>query len=390
MTNNLSSLEPRVGQWLADRSDDMIDLLETLVNIDSGSYDKAGVDAVGLELSKFLKSYGIETETIPLENHGDAIRASSGQSSSNRPILLMGHRDTVFPKGEVSERPFKIEDGIAYGPGVADMKAGLVINSFVLVAMAELGEDAPLVACLYTGDEEIASPSSRPIIENEARNARVVFNSEPGRMNGNLVSSRKGGTFYRVEFTGIPAHSGSQYEKGRSAIEAMARKIQSWHGLSDIEAGITVNVGLVQGGKSINMVAPVASCEIDVRYPDMDTREHIQKRIKEIADKTDIEGTTTELQIMGEFNPLVESEGAKKLLETYSGVAREHGREVTAEFTGACADSGFAAAVGTPTLCATGPIGGNVHTPQEYLEVKSVLERAQLLAMTILRLPDDL
>ena len=173
--------ETRITDWLASRESDMIALLEKLVNTDSGSYDKAGVDAVADHLREFLEAEGVACEQFAIDTHGDALRATvpaPGQGG-NRPILLMGHRDTVFPKGEPDRRPFRIDNGIAYGPGVADMKAGLVMNAFLLAAFARFGgARAPMVG-LFTGDEEIGSPTSRPYIEAEARNARAVFNSGP-------------------------------------------------------------------------------------------------------------------------------------------------------------------------------------------------------------------
>ncbi len=390
MTDYKTNDEHLLISWLSNRRQDMIDLLESLVNIDSGSYDKAGVDAVGLQLIEFLENYGVRTEIIPVENHGDAIRAMVGHSEKNRPIMLLGHRDTVFSKGETAKRPFRIEDGIAYGPGVADMKAGLVINAFILAGMAQHESTLPATVGLFTGDEEIASPSSRPIIENEARNSRVVFNSEPGRANGNVVSGRKGGTFYRIEVKGKAAHSGSQHANGISAIEELARKIQAWHALTDIDAGNTVNVGLINGGKSINMVAPEASSEVDIRYLDAKGAAKIKRQVEDIAQRSFVPGTQSRFEILGEFYPLISTEESDKLLNHYLSVAKSKGFEIIGEHSGACADSGFTAAVGTPTLCAVGPVGGMVHTVDEYLEVKTLFERAELLALAILRLPDDL
>ena len=145
-----------------------------------------------------------------------------------------------------ARRPFTIRDGVAYGPGVADMKAGLVMNCFVLAAFAKFGgAPAPLVG-LFTGDEEIGSPEGRAVIENEARRARVVFNSEPGRVSGNVVTGRKGGVFMQMRITGKAAHSGGNFTDGISAIEELARKIQAIHALTDLDRGITLNVGLVQ------------------------------------------------------------------------------------------------------------------------------------------------
>lgn len=371
-------------KWLAEREDDMVALLERIVNIDSGSFDKAGVDAVGEALRVFLTEANVETSVIPVAEHGDAVRALVPASGSNRPIVLMGHRDTVFPAGEAERRPFRIADGRAYGPGVADMKAGLVMNGFVLAALAKFGgAPAPLVG-LFTGDEEIGSPTSRPIIEAEARQARIVFNAEPGRPSGNVVTGRKGGIFFIAQVHGVAAHSGGAYEKGRSAIDELARKILAWHGLTDLDAGITVNVGLISGGQSVNTVAPHAVCEIDLRYVDPADRDGMVEKIGSIVSNCDVEGTSGEITIRGEFRPLAATPASHSVFEHYARSAEAVGLHVEGEFSGGCADSGFTAGVGTPTLCATGPIGGNAHSPEEYLEVASIVPRAQALALAIL------
>lgn len=373
--------------WLEEREGDMLALLERIVNIDSGSYNKAGVDKVGAELRAFLEGEGIETQIIPVEGHGDSVRAvvSAGSGQSNRPIMLLGHRDTVFPDGETVRRPFQIKDGRAYGPGVADMKAGLVMNAFVLAAFRKFGgAPGPLVG-LFTGDEEIGSPTSRPIIENEARQARLVFNSEPGRASGNVVTGRKGGIFFVAEVDGVAAHSGGAFEKGRSAIEEMARKILAWHKLTDLDAGVTVNVGLVSGGQSVNTVAPHARCEIDVRYVRPEDRASIIAQIEAVAEDCSVPDTSGRVSIKGEFKPLAQSAASQSVFEHYVANAKDVGLSIDGEFTGGCADSGFTAGVGTPTLCATGPVGGNAHSPEEYLEVASIVPRAQALALAIAR-----
>jgi len=378
----------QITDWLANSESDMIALLEKLVNTDSSSYDKKGVDAAGDVISEFLKEHGISMDTIPIETHGDALRATvapSGQSG-NRPILLMGHRDTVFPKGEPVRRPFTIKDGIAYGPGVADMKGGLVINAFILAAFAKFGgSPAPLVG-LFTGDEEIGSPSSRPHIEAEARNACAVFNSEPGRPSGNIVTGRKGGVFFRCIVEGKAAHSGANFQDGVSAIEELSRKIQAWHELTDFDKGQTVNVGLISGGQSINTIAPSASCQIDVRYVEPDDRQEIVGKITKIAKTCFVEGTSAAIDIQGEFRPLKQSDNSQSLFEQYTANASQAGLSIKGEFSGGCADSGFAAAVGAPTLCGVGPVGGEVHSPDEFLELSSIVPRAQAIALTILGL----
>ena len=374
--------------WLDGQHEAMIDLLREAVNIDSGSYNKAGVDAVGRVFQAHLEASGIACETIPSDTYGDCLRALVGAAGGggNRPVVLMGHRDTVFADGTVAERPFRIEGERAYGPGVADMKAGLVINTFVLEAFARAGgAGVPLVG-LYTSDEEIASPSSRPVIEAEARGARAVLNSEPARPSGNLVKQRKGAAFLEIEVTGRAAHSGANHEAGASAIEALCRKVVRLHALTDYEAGTTVNVGLIKAGSSVNTVAPHAFAGVDVRFKTIAAMEEALARIGEILAEEDVPGTSARLAAERRFLPLVPTPDSEALFAMYAEGARELGFAVEGEFTGGSADSGFTAAVGTPTLCATGPVGGKAHSPDEYLDIRTLVPRAKALALTVMRI----
>jgi len=385
----MSNPEDQIVAWLGSQRDAMLAELEAMVNTDGGSYDKAGVDAVGAQVGAFLARHGVTVETLPQQKHGDCLRAvvdaggSASGGNERRNIVLMGHRDTVFPKGEPERRPFKIEDGRAYGPGVCDMKAGLVMNMFVLAAIQKFGGAPGPVVGLFTGDEEIGSPEGRPVIEAEARAARVVFNSEPGRPTGAVVTGRKGGVFSVIDITGKAAHSGGNFEAGISAIEELARKVQALHALTDLKRGITVNVGLVSGGQSVNTVAPWAQAQIDLRYVDPVDRDELMGAIHAIAEKSFVPGTSASLTIRGEFVPLKKNPGTDAVFALYRDVAEF---ETAGEFTGGCADSGFTALMGAPTLCAVGPVGGKAHSPEEYMEVDSFVPRAQAVARAILRL----
>ncbi|MEN3380608.1 MAG: glutamate carboxypeptidase [Hyphomicrobiales bacterium] len=377
--------EGEILEWLGAQQGAMLGLLEDLVNIDGGSYDKPGVDAVGARIRAFLESHDIACETIANETYGDALRATVG-GPSNSAIMLMGHRDTVFPKGEPTRRPFKIENGKAYGPGVADMKAGLVMNAFVLAAFRKFGgAPAPLVG-LFTSDEEIGSPACRPIIEAEARRARAVFNSEPGRPSGNVVTGRKGGVFMKMEITGKAAHSGGNFAEGISAIEELARKTIALHAITDLTKGTTVNVGLVSGGQTVNTVAPWANCQIDLRYVTPPDREAAMAKITHIVEIANVPGTSARLEIAGEFKPLVQGPENKKLFDHYAACANDISLKIEGEFSGGCADSGFTSGVGTPTICAVGPVGAKAHTPEEFMVVDSFVPRAQSLALAVARL----
>jgi glutamate carboxypeptidase len=384
-------LETQITEWIASQKQPMIDLLRDVVNIDSGSYDKAGVDAVGARFERHFAAHGIEAWREPHDVFGDALHASVAKPGSNeKPILLMGHRDTVFPKGEVARRPFSIEGTRAHGPGVADMKAGLVINVFVAAAFRKLDSAPCPIKVLITSDEEISSPSSRPVIEREGRAARAVYNSEPGRPTGNITTSRKGGVFMRFEIFGKAAHSGNNFGDGISAIGELAHKIVQIHALTDMAKGITLNVGLISGGQSVNTTAPHAEGQIDMRYIDPADRATTLAAIENIIASSTVPGTTAKLHINGEFLPLVQSESSKTMFEAYRAAAKDAGLPtLDGEFAGGCADSGFTASVGTPTLCGLGPVGGNVHTPLEWLDLDSIVPRAQALALAILRTSID-
>jgi len=390
MLNGLNENERQVKDWLATQHEAMLELLCELVNTDSGSYDKPGVDASGEVLKRYFTTEGLTLETVPQSLYGEQIRAMLDHPTSNdrRPIILMGHRDTVFPKGEPQRRPFRIENGRGYGPGVCDMKAGLVMNAFVLAALKRFGGHPGPVLALITSDEEIASPSSRPVIESEARAARAVFNAEPSRVGRKITSGRKGGVFSRCEVIGKAAHSGANFKDGISAIEELARKIPKFHKITDLARGTTVNVGLIGGGQTVNTVAPSAWCEIDLRYVKRKDRDDAVAAIREIAENCTLPGATSSFSIKGEFLPLEQTPEAKALFDLYRAAASDSGFSVSAEFTGGCADSGFTAAQGCPTLCSVGPVGGKAHTPDEFLEIDTMVPCAQALALSVMRLKE--
>jgi glutamate carboxypeptidase len=191
-----------------------------------------------------------------------------------------------------------------------------------------------------------------------------------------------------MEITGKAAHSGGNFEQGISAIGELAQKITAIHALTDLGRGITLNVGLVSGGQSVNTVAPHASGEIDLRYVFPADRDEVVAAIEAIVARSFIPGTTARLTIKGEFLPLTQSEASGRLFDLYRAAAEDSGFATVGEFSGGCADSGFTAAMGAPTLCAVGPVGGKAHSPDEYLELDSLVPRAQALARAILRLDE--
>lgn len=369
--------------WMTSRQDEYVKQLEQLVNIDSGSYDTAGVARVLEWVADHLATHG-----IAVERHHDGDRLVCVSATVNpgaareRSALLLGHCDTVFPDGETRRRPFRVEGPVAYGPGVADMKSGVLMNVYLLRAWKTLGDPDTTLSALFTCDEEIGSPKSAQVIDRICRQHKYAFNAEPGRPNGNVVVGRKGGVFFDVEVQGKAAHAGANFYSGVSAISALAKKVQSLEQLTNKDDGITLNVGLIRGGLSVNTVAPSAVAGVDLRIHTMEQREKCLSAVAAICDNS-LQGETSSWKLRGEFKPFVQSEGSRRLAEKYLEISVTEGIPVKGEVTGGCSDSGIASECGCDVICAVGPTGGGFHTEDEYMRLDSVVGKATVIFKTL-------
>ncbi len=374
--------------WLAGQGQAMQDLLQKVVNIDSGSRNEAGVTAVAHALAERLLAAGVPVQFEPVPGYGVLLHAqvnADGAGGEGAPLILMGHMDTVYPAGTVARRPFRVEDGRAYGPGVADMKSGLVLNVFVAEAFARCGGLGAPLHLFFSCDEEIGSPATRDLIMDRVRGARAVLNAEPGRVSGNVVTSRKGSMVVEFEVQGVAAHAGINHAAGASAIEALARKTLALHALTDLATGVTCNVGVVQGGVVPNMVAPHAKAEVDLRFTADTNPDDLLERVRSIVEEESVPRTRGRITLHRRTLPMKPT--PDYLLALYQQGARSLGFEVQGEFTGGAADSGLTASVGVPTLCATGPVGGHPNTEREYCELATFVPRAQAVALAVLGHP---
>ncbi len=371
----------RLLDWLAGQQQAMQDLLRKVADIDSGSRDEAGVTAVAQALGERLRAAGVAVRFEPVPGYGVLLHADVPGPAEGAPILLMGHMDTVYPAGTAARRPFRVEDGRAHGPGVADMKSGLVLNVFVAEAFARCGGLRAPLRLFFSCDEEIGSPATRGRIMEVARGARAVFNAEPGRVSGNLVTSRKGSMAVEFEVEGVAAHAGINHAAGASALEALARKLLALHALTDPATGVTTNVGVVHGGIVPNMVAPHAKAELDVRYTAGTDPDALLERIRAIIEEESLPRTRGRITESRRTLPMAPTPDA--LLALYRRGAQSLGFDVQGEFTGGAADSGLTASVGAPTLCGTGPVGGHPHTDREYCELATFVPRAQAVALAV-------
>ena len=281
-------LADKMLAWLAPRADEMESLLRKLVNIDSNSFDKAGTDAVGEAIAGLLKADGIAVSRIPKAKFGDVFRAEVPGQKQTGHVLLLGHRDTVFAKGTVASRGYSRKGDLAFGPGVADMKAGLVTNIFALRAINAVGGLPFPVMALFTSDEEIGSPTNRAEIEMAAKGARAVFNSEPGRVSGNVVTGRKGGARSISRSPAAPRIPESITRRAPARSRRWPARSCGCMRSPIMRRGITTNVGVIKGGNTHNTVAPWAEAELDLRFMTLEQRAEIMSEIEKIVSAEDV------------------------------------------------------------------------------------------------------
>jgi glutamate carboxypeptidase len=349
-----------------------LQFLEQMVSMESPSFDKALVDAFVRFVGPRFAEIGGAVEYVRAERFGDHLVARFGGHSKSR-ILLLGHTDTVWPAGELAKRPFNIADGRATGPGVFDMKAGIL-----LMWMALQVSNASPVTVLLASDEEVGSNSSRALIESEAALCRTVLVLEPSLPGGALKTSRKGVGRFTLKAIGRAAHAGIDPEKGVNAIEEISRQILNLQKMTDLSVGTTVTVGVVQGGTRSNVVPAEAAAEIDVRIASVDEAERIATRIKSLS--PELAGARLEIRGGIMRPPMERTSETVRLFESARAIAAELGHDLKEGATGGASDGNFTAALGIPTLDGLGAAGGGAHAIDEWVDVASLPLRAALLA----------
>lgn len=369
----LNYLTPHQERWN--------DLLRELVEHESGTYDKADVDALARVLRDHLTRLDFATELLPQAQYGDHV-VGRRQGSSGRRMLLVGHFDTVFGHGALAERPFRIEAGRATGPGVYDMKGGLVVLLAALGALRETRSPA-FERCGLTvflnSDEEVLSPTSKDPIDAEARRGQAVCVLEPARPGGEYVFIRKGAGKIFLRVAGRAAHAGVQPERGISANLELAHKVVRLHALTDLAAGTTVNVGVMRGGERSNIICPEAYAEIDLRASTPEAAEAAIAAIRRIAEASTVPGATGELWGGLDFPPLPRRPENEALFALLREVAREVGFEAGETSTGGGSDANHAGQL-APVLDGMGVCGDGAHTEREEAVLASIPQRAAALA----------
>ena len=369
-------------EYLRLHQDEMLSDLEQFVKKDSPSQDKALVDECGLYLRElFAKHLGVEAEVFEQTEVGNHLKFTLGQGSEQ--ILIVGHFDTVWDKGRLQ---YRVEGNKAYGPGILDMKGGIIQSLWALKAIKELG--LPLnkkVVFLCNSDEEIGSVHSRKLIEEEAVKSACVLVAEPGEAHtGALKTSRKGVGIFDLKVYGRSAHAGNHHEDGINALEELARQIITLQELTHYEKGTTVNVGFAKGGSKRNVVPDYAEAQIDVRISSLEEAERVSQTILQLRPQ----GKGARIEVTGEINrpPMVRTQKTAALFEIASAAAREFGLSLQEASVGGGSDGNFSAALGIPTLDGLGALGEGLHAEHEHILIDSLSVRAALVANLLVKL----
>jgi len=353
-------------------------LLKNLVETESPSHDKAAVDRVGAIVAEEAHKIGGQVGFIHNKEKGDHVLARWG--SGENEILLVCHMDTVFPLGTLSKMPYREADGKIFGPGVLDMKAGIVISFAAIEEAQKQGLDRP-VALLCTSDEEIGSGTSQEHIERLAKESSLVLVLEPALVDGSLKTWRKGVGEFWVKTKGHAAHAGGAHQEGRNAIEEMAHQVIAVQKLTDYSKQTTLNVGVIKGGTVSNVVPEEAVIQVDVRVMQSGEWERLESEMNKL--KPVLDGTS--IEVTGGLNrpPMPFDETMKTTFEKAQCIASTIGIELKAGGTGGASDANFVAPLGIPVLDGLGAIGEGYHSEREFIFADSLEQRVKLLTILL-------
>jgi glutamate carboxypeptidase len=372
--------------YLQARQSEMLDFARWLVEQESMSRDAAATARIAENFAAKLHDIGASVELLADPKFGASVLArfdfTGGEAEDDKQLMIVGHLDTVWPAGTLAARPFRIEDGRAYGPGIFDMKAGATIATFALRAIKGLGRRTRrAVTMLMTCDEETGSHFSRPFIEDEARRARAALVLEPPIPGGAVKTARKGGGEYELVVHGKSAHAGNDPRAGVSAITEMAHQVLAINNLMDMNRGTTLNVGVVRGGVLSNVIAAEARAAIDMRFASVEEGHRIEEAMRQL--KPRLPGAR--LEVRGGINrpPLARTPEIAALFAHARGLAAETGYDLREGAVGGGSDGNFIAALGVPVLDGLGVDGAGAHAEHEHILIEDLARRATLLARLI-------
>ena len=373
-------------RYFEDHREQIIQTIRQLVEIESPSDNKEAVDRMGSLLAGRFEGLGGHSKFHRTPGFGDHLQVDFAGKKSGKPVMLLGHLDTVYPLGALATMPFRVADGRVWGPGSFDMKSGIAFMLHAIEALRAWHEDQlpRPVTILLVSDEEVGSDTSRRITESLAQKSAAVLVLEPSHgPKGAVKTARKGVGEYVLKVTGKAAHSGLDFEKGHSAIIELSRQVLEISKLVDLKKGITLNVGTVQGGTRSNVIPAEASAVLDVRVARAKDAAVIDRKLRALKPFN----RQCKLQIQGGVNrpPMERTAGVAALYEKASMIAKQLGWKLEECAVGGGSDGNFTAGLGIPTLDGLGAVGEGAHATHESIQISELVRRTALLAELIER-----
>jgi len=360
--------------YIASRHEQFISDFQTIVNIDSSSDNKNGIEKVARFFENRFRNIGLETRVMFFgDKKIPCLYAEHKKEAKPFDVMFLGHMDTVFPTGEAAKRPFSIRDGKAFGPGVCDMKGGLLVALHAVETVKHEGLLDSLSICVaFNGDEETGSHASKDWIMETARKSLRTFVFEPCRPGYRFVLQRKGGGSFHMTVKGQEAHAGADPEKGINAVLELAHQIVRIHTLNENGKGTSAQVTVISGGDKVNIIPALAKASIDIRISMQEEKERVEDFFKTMADYTFLKGSKITVQGNIDRPPMESGEAAQKLWDLVRSTGKTMGLPMEAISTGGCSDGNYTSFSGTPTIDGMGIVGANSHRPDEYAELSSI------------------
>jgi glutamate carboxypeptidase len=367
-------------EYFERRREQIVQTIRQLVEIESPSDNKTAVDHLSALLAAKFTALGGQAKFRKSTQYGDHLQVDFAGRNAAKPVLLLGHSDTVYPLGTLATMPYRVADGRIWGPGVLDMKSGIALMLAAIDALRSVRRELPRpVTVLLVSDEEVGSVCSRPITEGLAKQSAGVLVLEPSfGPKGAVKTARKGIGAYTLKVTGKAAHSGLDFEQGQSAILEMARQITRISGWVNLERGLTLNVGLVEGGTRVNVIPAQATARLDVRVARQQDAAAIDRRLRSLKPFN----RKCKLEIEGGMNrpPMERTPGVRTLYRKAVGIAKQFGWSLGEASVGGGSDGNFTARLGIPTLDGLGGVGEGAHATHESILISELPRRAALLA----------
>ncbi len=370
-----------IATYIADHKQDLFNLLEELILIQSFSRNKKGVDLVGQRIAREMTEMGFSCEfTREKELGNNLIARSPGTGGSQKQTLITGHMDTVFPE-DTDFNWYKETETRCFGPGVADMKGGLVVGIFALKALVHGGLlNKNPITFIFNSDEEIGSPTSRELISREAKTARLAYVLEAGGLANEIVTGRKGNLSVNLTITGKAGHAAFAGIDKPSAILELAHKTIAIEQINQPDKGISANVGTIKGGIGSNTIPDLAEASLDFRFLNAADAEDVKTRLSRIVSLNKVPGTQSKMQTVSGRPPMPQTQGNQQLFQKIETLARELGTPVFPELRQGVSDANIIASQGIPVIDGLGPVGAKDHSEDEYIEKASLWERTLLFA----------